>query len=133
MELPSATPVQEKPASQTEPLLQRIAGVISQKGAQVAPGEPRLFRLSLSPVPHGYTSLVAAVADMKLYLVAVSEEGDLSPLQQMSDLLVNQTKLEISSTSNLMTIWSQIPFGASSRIVELSWDGIRLTKVSDRA
>lgn len=115
-----------------QPLRQRIGELIRQKGVPVTPDGPRLFDLALSPAPQGYTRLVAAVADLKLFLVAVSDQGGAMLLQQIDDVLVNEAKLEIASTGDRITVWSQAPFRASSRIVELAWDGTRLTRVSQR-
>lgn len=112
-------------------LLDRVARYIRDQGVTVHEQEPRLYATRLSRVPQGSSRILAATADLKLFLFATDPAGStLRPLDRLDGTIINVVKFAISSDDSHIWLWSQAPFRATEVRSVVEWDGARMKLAS---
>jgi tetratricopeptide (TPR) repeat protein len=127
---PAPQPVAPAPSGENAPLANVIRAALIDQGFPPDAVSYQVVPLPLTPVPEGYTQLVATAADYKLFLFAANADGaKLKLLDKLDDAMINMAKLQISVQGGQISMWSQQPVSAFEVRTIASWDGSKLKLV----
>lgn len=91
-----------------------------------------IYEVNLGSIPTGFVKQLIALTDSQIFLFAANQDySDITFLDKIDDMFINITKADITIKDDIMELYSQIPFKATTYHYVLEWNGIKFKVVNE--